>query len=57
MPQVEAQPAQIDRVGKYIEEYDIVFDGGDIRRAVHHDEFIVQLLLATHACIILCCCA
>ena len=57
LPQVEAQPAQIDRVGKYIEEYDIVFDGGDIRRAVHHDEFIVQLLLATHACIILCCCA
>ena len=41
LPQVEAQPAQIDRVGKYIEEYDIVFDGGDIRRAVHHDEFIV----------------
>ena len=41
MPQVEAQPPQIDRVGKYIEEYDIVFDDGDFRRAVHHDEFIV----------------
>ena len=32
---------KIDRVGKYIEEYDIVFDDGDFRRAVHRDEFIV----------------
>ena len=34
-------PGKIDRVGKYIEEYDIVFGDVDFRRAVHHDEFIV----------------
>jgi hypothetical protein len=34
-------PGKIDRVGKFIEEYDIVFDDGDFRRAVHRDEFIV----------------